>query len=87
MRLHADAVAENRAAAVWAGGIDGDDANRAIFFSVVASQVVDQRALARAGRTGEADDASVAAVWEERLEQAGPSRGMVLNRADGAGQS
>ena len=53
MLLHADAVAQNRSAGVGTGGIDRDDADGAFFLAIVAGQLIDQRALARARRTGE----------------------------------
>src|SRR6185436_10050863 len=53
--FHADAIAEQRAAGVRAGGIDGEDADGAITRTQRFRQLVDERALARARRTGDAD--------------------------------
>ena len=58
--LHTDAVAQDGPAGKRAGRVDGEHTN---FFTVCAGlmyQTVDQCALARAGRTGYADDARVA---------------------------
>ena len=54
VRLHANAVAENRASAERTGRIDGDDANRLSLLAILARQLIDQRALARARRAGQA---------------------------------
>ena len=48
--LHADAVAQHRAAGVRARGIDGDDAHRLPASAVVRRQPINERALARARR-------------------------------------
>ena len=56
MALHADAVAEDRAAGERAGGIDGDDADRLPRLRQSAGEAVDERGLAGAGRAGDADD-------------------------------
>jgi hypothetical protein len=84
--LHADAVAQNRAAGVGTGGVDGNDAQGAAGPAVELSQLVDQRALAGSWRAGQAEDAGAAAEGEQRLEQIGASGGAVLHRADGARQ-
>ena len=84
--LHADAVAENRAAGVGAGGIDGDDGDGAILLAIKAGELIDQRALPRARRTGQADDPSFACVWEDCFEQIGPARRAILNARNSAGQ-
>ena len=55
MVLHANAVAQNRAAAVWTGGIDRDDAYRLVLLAIVACQLIDQRALACPRRAGQPD--------------------------------
>ncbi len=60
MPLHADAVAEDRAAGDAAGGIDGDDGDGLSAAAEFGGQRVDERALARAGRTGDADGDAVA---------------------------
>ena len=50
VRLHADAVAEDRAAGERAGGIDGDDADRLAAPAQLQREPVHQRALAGARR-------------------------------------
>ena len=62
MRLHADAIAEDGAAAEWAGGIDGDDADGLVLLAIGVRDLIDQRALARAGRAGEAQQQGIAAM-------------------------
>ncbi len=62
--LHANAVAQNRAAGEWAGGIDRDNADRFAFFAITCGEPIDQRALARAGRAGDADHIGAAGAEE-----------------------
>src|SRR5271157_796799 len=69
MRLHANAVAQNCAATERAGRIDGYDADGLPLLAVLACYLVNQRALASTGRSGEAEEHSVTAVGKERLEQ------------------
>ena len=56
MRAHAHAVAENGAAGKRTGGIDGDDADRLAAAAQLRRQPIDERALAGAGRSGDADE-------------------------------
>ena len=56
MCLHAHAVAEHGAAAERACGIDGKNANRVSGFAPAHDDAIDQRALARSGRSGHADE-------------------------------
>ena len=84
--LHANAVAQNRAAGVGAGRVDGDDADGLIFFAIVLGELIDQRALPCSGRAGQTDDARVAGVREESLEQVGAAGLAILDDGDGAGQ-
>ena len=86
MVLHADAVAQNRPSSVGACRIDRDDAHGAVFVAIAASKLVYQRALARARGASESDDPRLPAVRKESLEQIGPARRAVLDRADGTGQ-
>ena len=86
MLLHANAVAQNRAAGVGAGGIDGDDADRRSLLAIVVCQLIDQRALARAGRAGEPEYPRLAAVRKQGLQQLRPSRRVILDGGDGARQ-
>jgi hypothetical protein len=86
MLLHADAVAQNRSACVRTGGINRDDADRAFFLTVVVGQLIDQRALTRPRRTGESKYPRLSAVGKKCLEQFGPARRTVFDRADGPGK-
>ncbi len=86
MLLHADAVAQNRSACVRAGGIDSNDADRAVFFAVMPRQLVDQSALAGAGSAGHTQNARVAGVGEKSFQQIGPSGSAILDRTDDTGQ-
>jgi len=87
MVLHANAVAQNRPACVWTSRIDRDDADGAFFLAIVAGQLIDQRALTRTRRAGEPENSRMPAVRKESLEQYGPARRAILDRADGTGQS
>lgn len=86
MVLHADAVAENCAASVRAGGIDGDDGDGAILLAIEPGELIDKGAFARSGRTGQADDPGFAGVWKDGFEQIGPARRAILNARNGAGE-
>ena len=57
MRLHPQSIAEDRAAGERTGGIHGDDADRSsrVRREVPVVQAIDERALAGAGRAGDAD--------------------------------
>ena len=74
MLLHADAIAQNRASRVRAGGIHRNDAHRAVLLAIVARQLIDQRALARARRTSEAEYACMSTVRKKNLKQFRPAR-------------
>ena len=50
MALHPDAVAQEGSAAEGAGGIDGYDADALVLGAEVAGELVDDGALAGAGR-------------------------------------
>ena len=86
MILHADAIAQNRSSRVRAGGIDGNDSDRSIFFAIVFCQLIDQRALACAGRAGHTENPSCASLGKESFQQISPSRPAIFHRADGARQ-
>ena len=68
VRLHADAIAENRPASVRTGRINRDDAHRLLFLAILARQLIHQRALAAARRAGQSDDARPAAVRKQRFQ-------------------
>jgi len=86
MILHANAVAENCSACIWARRIDCDDADRLIFFAVVLSELINQRALPCPRRTRQANDARMAGVGKEFLQQLGTASPPVLDCRNGAGQ-
>ena len=86
MVLHADAITENCATGIRTAGIDGDDSDGAVFFAIVLRQLVDQRALARARRAGQADGSCASGMRKERFEQIDPARRVVLNRRDRTGE-
>ena len=69
-RRHADAVAEDGAARHRARGVDGDDADGLALRAQVLRVGVDERRLAGARRTREADDEGVPQVRLHGLQQA-----------------
>ncbi len=111
MGLHPQAVAEDRAAAERAGGIDGDHADRVErsgrrdrreFFALTLRalltrralrrrrsdgrhQSIDQRALPRSGRAGDADEIGAAGAAEDLGDEVGARRVFVLDERDRAG--
>ena len=60
VRLHAHAIAEDRAAGERAGRIDGEDADRLAAGANSVDQPIDERALAGARRAGDADQVRAA---------------------------
>ena len=84
--LHADAVAEQRAAGERRRRIDRDDADRQALRAILASDQRGDRALARARRTGDADAARAAELRVQRSEQLIEAGAMVLDDADRAGE-
>ncbi len=86
MILHADAVAQNRSAGVRTGRVHGDDADGLVVLAVVLGQLVDQRALAGSRRARQTENARMAGVGEESLEQFRPAGAAILDGGDGAGE-
>src|SRR5437868_650510 len=86
MILHANAVAENCASGVRTGGIDRDDASRASLLAVELRELVDQRALAGAGRTRKSEHAGLAGVGKQCFEQFRVASRAILDRTDDARQ-
>ena len=81
-----DAVAEQGALGERAGGIDGQHADLALCARACATSDADQRALADAGRAGEAHDPRLARVRIDLAHQL-PARGVVvLDQRDAASQ-
>ena len=64
--LHADAVAEDRAAAERAGRVDGEHADRRVLGADRRDEAVGERRLPRARRAGDADRPGVAGVRVQR---------------------
>lgn len=67
MILHANTIPQNRPARVGTGGIDRNNANRAIFFAIVLGQLIDQGTLAGTGRTGKAKNPRATCLRKQRL--------------------
>ena len=80
--LHADAVAQNRPAGIGAGGIDRDNPDGVILLAIMFRELIDQRALARPRRSGQADHLCLAGKWEQRFEQLRGSRSAVFDGRD-----
>jgi len=64
MRLHANAVPEDRSTAERTRRIDGDDADCLALFAVLPRYLVNQRALSGARRSCQPDERRIAAVWK-----------------------
>jgi hypothetical protein len=77
--LHADAVAEDRTARLRTGRVNRNNADRLTLFAIVFGQLIDERALARAGRASHADDSRPAGMRKERFEQIRPAGTAVLD--------
>ena len=85
VRLHPEAVAENRAAGERTGRVHGDDADRLSARARFGDQPIDQRALAGAGRAGDADEIGAAGVGKDRADQIGCRRRFVFDERNRAG--
>ena len=86
VRLHADPVAQNRAARIGARRIHSDDAHGTVASPVLARELVHQRAFAGSGRASQADDQRVSGEWKKRFQKLNRFRGVVLDGADSARQ-
>src|SRR5919197_1980850 len=86
MSQHADAITENGAAAVRAGGINGDDAHGTLLLPIHACELIDQRAFAGTGRSSKSDDARLAGVWEQFPQHVGGLGDAVFDCADSSCQ-
>jgi hypothetical protein len=80
VRLHADAIAENRASAEWTGGINCDNPNRLVLSTVLARDLVYQSAFACTGRTRHSDQHRPAREREQGFQQLGRFRSTILNQ-------
>jgi hypothetical protein len=84
VRLHPDAIAENRPTRERTRRIDGNHANGAIRRTNLCGQLVDERALTGARRTGDADNVGAAGTGIEAPDEIGAERRFVLDERDGA---
>jgi hypothetical protein len=82
--LHADAVAEDRPAAEWRRGIDGHDAHGAPLGAEAGGHAIDERRLPRSRRPRHPDHERLPGVREERGEEGGGFRAVVLHEGDRA---
>ena len=78
MVLHANAIAQNGAAAVWAGGINGNDSDPLVLAAIKLGQLIDEGALPCSGRTCEAYGECGAGMRKQFLQQSDPPRRVVL---------
>src|SRR5438132_12925640 len=69
MILHPDAIAKNRAATVWTGGINRYDTHRAILLAVVFGELINQGTLARPGSSGQSYNRPLPTVRKKRLKK------------------
>ncbi len=86
MLLHADAIAQNRAAGVRTGRIDGDHAYGLAFCAQSLRELIAQRALARARSAGDAEDQRAPGARKQLAQQLlglGPA---IFDPRRGAGQ-
>ncbi len=83
-RFHANPVAEQRAAGEGAGGIDRDNRHFETALAIGAHQLFGERALARAGRSGDADamGASLPDLLVQRGQHALEAVALVLDQTD-----
>ena len=85
-RLHADAVAKDRAAGERRGGVYRDDANRLASAAPVERQRVHQRGFAGTRRSCHADDMRAAGARVDRAQQLARDGSARLRNADPACQ-
>src|SRR5436190_180217 len=84
MRLHADPIAEDRAAGERARGIHCDDADGLAAAAQLRDQAIDERALPRSGRSGDADDIGPAGLSEQPPQHIRPDWRVVFDERDRA---
>ena len=84
MRLHADAVAENRATGVRTGRIDADDAHRLTRASDLLGEPIDEGALPCTGRACDADEICATGTPVDAPNELRTRRGFVLDERDRA---
>ena len=86
MVLHSNAVPQNCPARIRTSRIDRDNADLLLLFAIVFGKLIHQRTLARSRSARKTDNARLASVWEESLEQFRPTRSAVFHRGDGPRQ-
>ena len=77
--LHADAIAQNRAACIRTGGIHSDHADTFLLVAVIRGQPIDERALAGARRAGDAGEIRLPGVGKSWRRSSSASAGMVFD--------
>ena len=83
VRLHPHAVAENRAAGERARRIDRNHPDRPAFLTGMADELIDERALARARRSGDPHEVRPTGPGEQLADERAAGRGSVLDERDG----
>jgi hypothetical protein len=82
MASHAHAIAKNRATCKWTGRIDRNHSDMPAFFARLGRQAIDQCALARAGRSRDADDIRASRPGVNSLEQLDSGRRFVFDEGN-----
>src|SRR5581483_3933210 len=86
VRLHADAVAEDRPARERARGVDRDDADALSLRPEVGDETIDERRLAGAGGARDADDVGLAGARVDLAHDRRHAGGAALDGRDEAGE-
>ena len=84
MRLHPDAISQDRAAAEWAGRIYSDDAHPTSLGPQNSRELIDERTLAGARWPGDAEDFGVPCVRKQSLEDVSRVRIAPLDQGGGS---
>ena len=90
--LHTDAVGEDSAACKGAGGVCGEDADLRVGRTVpapgpeVGGYSIDEGALARAGRAGDADGVGSANVGADAMDEVSGVGAGAFDDCDGSGE-
>ena len=69
MPLHTDAIAQNCAPGIGAGGIDGNDADLLLLGAVMRGQPIHQGAFAGARRASDASEIGLASPRKQNAQQ------------------
>jgi hypothetical protein len=84
VRLHAHAVAQDGATGVGTGRIDAQHAHGAAALADLRGQPIDERALARPGRPGDANQIRAAGLREQAGDERGRAGCFVLDQGNRA---